>query len=145
MQRTITLFTAVLFVILALLMAIHENIPATAGESTPNVTGKWEGSWSHRAGSGQITFQLVQEGTKVIGKQSVVGAMPVYGGEGAQQLVIGEEIRDGHLEDSTLIFHVVAENVKGQLNFTLTVSGDAMTGTACGETCATLKLKKAKV
>jgi hypothetical protein len=129
---------------LALLIAIHGHLPATAGESMPNVTGKWEGSWNHRIGSGQVTFQLLQEGTKVSGKQSVVGVMPVYGTEAAQQLIIGQEIRDGHLEDSTLIFHVVAENVKGQLNFTLTVSGDAMTGTACGETCAILKLKKAK-
>jgi hypothetical protein len=43
---------------------------------------------------------------------------------------------------SCLIFHVIAENAPRQVNFTLTVSGDAMTGTACGETCATLKLKK---
>jgi hypothetical protein len=144
MQRTIALSIALLVGMLALLIAIHGHLPATAGESMPNVTGKWEGSWNHRIGSGQVTFQLLQEGTKVSGKQSVVGVMPVYGTEAAQQLIIGQEIRDGHLEDSTLIFHVVAENVKGQLNFTLTVSGDAMTGTACGETCAILKLKKAK-
>jgi hypothetical protein len=145
MHRTIALSTALFVGTLALLVAIDGHLPATAGESMPNVTGKWEGSWNHRAGSGQVTFQLAQEGTKVMGKQSVVGVMPVFGGEGTQQLLIGQEIRDGHLEGSTLMFHVVAENVKGQLNFTLTVSGDAMTGTACGETCATLKLKKAKI
>jgi hypothetical protein len=144
MQRTIALSAALLVGTLALLIAMHGHLPASAGESMPNVTGKWEGSWSHRIGSGQVTFQLSQEGTKVMGKQSVVGAIPVFGGEGAQPLVIGQDVRDGHLEGSTLMFHVVAENVKGRLNFTLTVSGDAMTGTACGETCAILKLKKAK-
>jgi hypothetical protein len=142
MRRTMTLSTALVFTMLALLLVIHGSIPATAGESAPNVTGKWEGSWRHRAGSGQITIQLAQEGTQVRGKQSVVGVMPVLGGEATQQVVLGQEVRDGHLEDSTLIFHVIAENAPRQVNFTLTVSGDAMTGTACGETCATLKLKK---
>jgi hypothetical protein len=145
MSRTSALSVAALFAMLAILFAVQGNLPAMAGESMPNVTGKWEGSWNHRIGSGQVTFQLVQEGSKVIGKQSVVGVMPVYGTQQAQQLVIGEEVRDGVLDGSTLMFHVVAENVKGQLNFTLTVSGDTMTGTACGDTCATLKLKKAKV
>lgn len=145
MQRTIALSTALVFAMLALLMTMHGNIPATAGESAPNVAGKWEGTWTHRAGSGQISLQLAQEGTKVLGKQQVGGAIPVFGGEQRQQLIIGEEIRDGHLEGSTLIYHVVAENLKGQLNFTLTVSGEAMTGTACGETCATVKLTKSKV
>jgi hypothetical protein len=37
---------------------------------------------------------------------------------------------------------VPAENVQGQLNFTLTVTGDTMTGTMCGYRCANLKLKK---
>jgi len=145
MPRIRVVFTALLLATLSILLAMQGNSPATAGESMPNVTGKWEGSWNHRVGSGQITFQLVQEGTKVTGKQSVVGVMPVYSGEGVQQLVIGQEVRDGQLDGSTLMFHVMAENLKGQLNFTLTVSGDAMTGTACGETCATLKLKKAKI
>ena len=66
------------------LIAMYGHIPVTAGESTPNVAGKWEGTWSHqRFGSGEVTFQ--------------------------------------------------------------TVSGDTMTGTACGYTCATLKLKKSPV
>jgi hypothetical protein len=53
-------------------------------------------------------------------------------------------VREGHLEDSTLIFHVVAPDTPaGQVNFTLTVGEETMTGTACGYTCATLKLKKA--
>ena len=59
--------------------------------------------------------------------------------------MVGEEIRDGSIEDSTLHFHVTAENVQGQLNFTLTVSGDSMTGTICGYNCANVKLKKAKM
>jgi hypothetical protein len=130
-----------------LLIAMHGNIAATAGESMPNVTGKWEGTWNARGrgGSGQITLHLRQEGNKVTGKQNVVDIFPVFGTQATGPLVIGEEIRDGSIEDSTLHFHVTAENVQGQLNFTLTVSGDSMTGTMCGYSCANLKLKKAKM
>ena len=47
------------------------------------------------------------------------------------------------LEDSTLIFNVASPDASaGQVNFTLTVSGEAMTGTVCGFTCGTLRLKK---
>jgi hypothetical protein len=73
----------------------------------------------------------------------VVGVIPLWGAP-QRQMVIGEEIRDGQLlGNSTLHFYVTAENVEGQLNFTLTVSGDSMTGTVCGYHCATLELKKA--
>ena len=143
MQRTIALSAALLSATLMFLIAIAGNIPATAGESMPNVAGKWDGTWTDRAGNGQISFELVQEGTKVEGKQKIGGAIPVYSDRG--QLIIGEEIRDGQLEDSTLIYHVVAENLKGQVNFTLTVSGNTMTGTACGETCAVVKMAKSKL
>jgi hypothetical protein len=145
MQRTIALSTALLSVTLMCLMAIHGTIPASAGEATPNVTGKWEGTYDGRGrfGSGQITFHLRQEGNKVTGKQSVVDLIPVWGTEAAASTIaVGEEIRDGEIMDSTLHFHVTAENVQGQLNFTLTVSGDSMTGTVCGYNCANLKLKK---
>src|SRR3712207_5535760 len=89
-----------------------------------NVTGKWEGTWNARgrAGGGEITLHLFQEGNKVTGKQSVVDIFPVFGPQAAAPLVVGKEIRDGSIEDSTLHFHVTAENVQGQLNFTLTVS-----------------------
>jgi hypothetical protein len=44
-----------------------------------------------------------------------------------------------------LIFHVAARGGPSeQVNFTLTVGKQDMTGTACGFTCATVKLKKAK-
>jgi hypothetical protein len=57
---------------------------------------------------------------------------------------VGQEVREGHLEDSTLIFYVRAPDTPGgRVNFTLTVSEETMTGTACGYTCATPKLKKA--
>jgi hypothetical protein len=143
MQRTIALSAALLSVTLMCLIATYGTIPASAGQATPNVTGKWEGTWSSRgaAGSGQITLHLRQEGNKVTGKQSVVDVIPVFG-QRQEPLVVGEEIRDGEITDSTLHFHVIAENVQGQLNFTLTVSGDTMTGTACGYNCATLKFKK---
>jgi hypothetical protein len=146
MPRTVALSAALLSATLMLLIAMHGTIPATAGESMPNVTGKWEGTWNSRgrAGSGEITLHLLQEGNKVTGKQSVVDIFPVFGPR-QEPLVIGEEIRDGSIEDSTLHFHVMAENVQGQLNFTLTVSGDSMTGTMCGYNCANLKLKKAKM
>jgi hypothetical protein len=110
----------------------------------PNVSGKWEGSWKTREGnSGQITLNLLQEGNKITGKQSVVGVIPLWGARQGQQITIGEVIRDGQLlGSSTLHFYVTAENVEGQINFTLTVSGNAMTGTACGNICATLELKK---
>ena len=57
-------------------------------------------------------------------------------GDSQRQIVLGEEIRDGLIEDSTLIFHMRAENAPvEQVNFTLTVSGDTVTGTVCGHTC----------
>ena len=70
MRRTMTLSTALVFATLALLLVIHGSIPATAGESAPNVTGKWEGSWRHRAGSGEITIQLAQEGTQSVASRA---------------------------------------------------------------------------
>jgi hypothetical protein len=146
MQRTIALSTALLSVTLMFLIAIHGTIPASAGEATPNVTGKWEGTYDGRGrfGSGQITFHLRQEGNKVTGKQSVVDLIPVWGSQtDASTIVVGEEIRDGEIDGSTLHFHVTTEGVRGQLNFTLTVSGDTMTGTVCGYNCGKLKLKKA--
>jgi hypothetical protein len=136
--------TALVAVTLMCLIALHGTFPATAGEAVPNVSGKWEGTWRTRGGdSGQITLHLLQEGNKVTGKQSVVGVVPLWGTP-QTQMIIGEEIRDGQLlGNSTVHFYVTAENVQGQLNFTLTVSGNSMTGTACGYNCATLELKKA--
>ena len=63
-------------------------------------------------------------------------------GRAHRQMTIGEEVRDNRIEDSTLIFHVVADNAPGHINFTLMVSGKTVTGTACGYTRTTLKLKK---
>jgi hypothetical protein len=143
MPRTIVLYAALALATFALMLGGHSAGSAGAGTATPNVAGKWEGTWTHRAGSGQITLQLAQEGTKVTGEQSLPSVMPVFGTEGQQQIRLGTEVREGHLEDSTLIFHVEAPDTPGgRVNFTLTVSGESMTGTACGYTCATLKLKK---
>jgi hypothetical protein len=131
-------------VMVALMGAGHGDGLALAGTATPNVAGMWEGTWSHRIGSGQITLRLAQEGTTVIGKQSVVGVVPVF--DTRQQIVLGEEIRDGQLEDSMLMFHVRAENAPfDRVNFTLSVSGDTMTGTVCGQTCGVMKLKRSKI
>ena len=129
---------------LALIVAVHGGGLSVAGTSTPNVSGTWQGTWTHEIGSGQITLRLAQEGTKVIGEQSLPAVMPVFGDESPRQIRLGTDVREGHLEDSTLIFHVGAPDTPGgRVNFTLTVSGETMTGTACGYTCATLKLKKA--
>jgi hypothetical protein len=144
MQRLLMLCMVLVGVMVALMGAGHGDGLALAGTATPNVAGTWEGTWSHRIGSGQITLRLAQEGTTVIGKQSVVGVVPVF--DTRQQIVLGEEIRDGQLEDSMLMFHVRAENAPfDRVNFTLTVSGDTMTGTVCGYTCGVMKLKRSKI
>jgi hypothetical protein len=146
MLRKIMLLTTLMFATGALIFAGLGDGGAVAGTATPNVAGTWEGTWSHRIGSGQITLRLAQEGTKVTGKQSVVGVVPLFGDQTGRQITLGEEIRDGHIEDSTLIFHVEARDTPaGQVNFTLTASGDSMTGTVCGHTCGTVKVKKAKL
>ena len=142
MPRIIALCAAFAFAMFTLMLGGHNPGSALAGTATPNVAGKWEGTWMHRAGSGQITLQLAQAGTKVTGEQSLPSVMPVF--EGAEPMRLGTEVREGHLEDSTLIFYVGAPDTPGgRVNFTLAVSGETMTGTACGYTCATLKLKKA--
>jgi hypothetical protein len=144
MPRRLMLCTVLVGVMAALMGAGHRDGLALAGTATPNVAGMWEGDWRHRIGSGQITLRLAQEGTTVIGKQSVVGVVPVF--DTRQQIVLGEEIRDGQLEDSLLMFHVRAEHTYfDRVNFTLTVSGDTMTGTLCGLTCGLIKLKRSKL
>jgi hypothetical protein len=146
MLGKIMLLTTLMFATGALILAGLGDGGVIAGTAPPNVAGTWEGTWSHRIGSGQITLRLAQEGTKVTGKQSVVGVIPLFGDQRGRQITLGEEIRDGHIEDSTLIFHVEAPDISGrQVNFTLTVSGETMTGTVCGDTCGTAKLKKSKL
>lgn len=146
MLRKIMLLTTLMLATVALILVGHSDRTVIAGTATPNVAGTWEGTWSHRIGSGQITLRLAQEGTKVTGKQSVVGVIPLFGDQAGRQIALGEEIRDGHIEDSTLIFHVEAPDTPaGQVNFTFTPSGDSMTGTVCGYTCGTVKVKKAKL
>ena len=124
------------------MLAGHGDDPVMAGTATPNVSGTWQGTWRHEIGSGQITLQLAQECTKVMGQQSVVNVMPVFGSQ-QQTYTLGQDIQDGTLENSTLIFHVSTENAPvDRVNVTLTVSGDTMTGTVCGYTCGKMSLKK---
>jgi hypothetical protein len=138
--------TALVVVMVGLMVAGRGDERAVAGTATPDVAGMWEGDWNHRIGSGQLTLRLAQEGTKVIGKQNLAGVIPVFGEERGRQLLLGEEVRDGQLMDSTLMFHVQAPDTPGgQVNFTLTVSGDTMTGTVCGYTCGMVKLKRSKI
>jgi hypothetical protein len=150
MPRTILWFAALLLASVGLLLAVHGGARALAGTSTPNVAGTWEGTWSHRHGSGRITLQLAQEGTTVTGRQSVVSVTPLFGAlrgrRIGQPIKLGREVRDGHIEDSTLIFNVQALDLPSrQVNFTLTVSGETMTGTVCADTCGTVKLQKSNL
>jgi hypothetical protein len=70
----------------------------------------------------------------------------LFGEQRGRQITLGEEVRGGHIEASTLIFHVEAPDLPGrQVNFTPTVSGETMTGTVCGDTCGTAKLQKSKL
>ena len=143
MTRKTILCTAFVSAILALILAGDGGVPAVAGTSTPNVSGTWQGSWRQRQiGSGQITLQLAQEGTTVTGQQSVVNVIPLFG-SGQTTYTLGQDIQDGELEDSMLTFHVWAQNAPVErVNVTLTVSGDTMTGTVCGQTCGKVSLKK---
>ena len=144
MQRKALVGTTLLIALLALIVTVNGDGQAIAGTAAPNVAGKWEGSWTHRVGSGQITLQLAQQGTTVTGRQSVTGVIPVF--SDARSLALSPEIREGTLEDSTLIFNVASSDAPGgQVNFTLAVSGETMTGTVCGFTCGTLRLKKSSM
>jgi hypothetical protein len=124
------------------MLAVHGRERAIAGTSAPNVAGTWEGTWSHRAGSGQITLRLAQEGTTDTGRQSVVGVVPVFD-RYRRQIRLAEQIREGSIENSTLIFNVeVRDGREHQINFTLSVSDDSMVGTVCAFTCGTVRLKR---
>ena len=109
MPRTMVLFTALVLATLALMFAGHHDGPAVAGSSTTTVAGTWEGTWTHRAGSGQITLRLAQEGTTVSGTHSLAAVIPLFGDESQRQFTMGQEVREAQLEDSTLIFYVTAQ------------------------------------
>jgi hypothetical protein len=61
MPRTIVLCAALAWATFALMLGGHNAGSARAGTAAPNVARKWEGTWMHRAGSGQITLQLAQD------------------------------------------------------------------------------------
>jgi hypothetical protein len=57
--------------------------------------------------------------------------------------LLAEAIREGYIENSTLIFNVeVRDGPEHQVNFTLSVSDDSMVGTVCPFTCGTVRLKR---
>ena len=150
MPRNIMLFTTLLLATVVLTLVCAGDREAIAGTATPKFAGTWGGTWRHRHGSGQITLRLAQEGTTVTGRQSVVSVTPLFGAQRGrrigQQIKLGREVRDGQIEDSTLIFHVQALDLpRRQVNFTLTVSGETMTGTARADTCGTAKLQKSNL
>ena len=145
MTRSAVVSTVLLTAGLVLIAVLHGGDRTSAGTPAPNVAGKWEGSWVHREASGHMTLQLTQKGTTVTGKITVTNMMPVVETTSGVPKALGPEVRDGTLEGTTLIFHVEASGAPSdQVNFTLTVGKENMTGTACGFTCATVKLKKAK-
>jgi hypothetical protein len=89
-----------------------------------------------------MTLQLAQEGTTVTGRQSVDGVVPVFDRH-RRRIRLARQIREGYMEDSTLIFNVeVLDGPERQINFTLNVSDDGMVGTVCGFTCGTVRLKR---
>ena len=145
MTRSAGMSTMLLTAGLVLIAVLHGGDRTSAGTPAPNVAGRWEGSWVHRLASGHITLELTQKGTTVTGKTTVTNMMPVVEGISGTPTALGPEVRDGTLEGTTLIFHVEARGAtRDQVNFTLTVGHKDMTGTACGYTCATVKLKKTK-
>jgi hypothetical protein len=69
--------------------------------------------------------------------------VPVFDRTRRRQILFAEEIREGHIENSKLIFNVeVRDGPEHQINFTLSVSDDSMVGTVCGFTCGTVRLTR---
>jgi hypothetical protein len=56
MRRHVMRCTAFALATLALILTGDGGRPSVAGTSTPNVSGTWEGAWTHEIGSGQITL-----------------------------------------------------------------------------------------
>jgi hypothetical protein len=56
MRRNVMRCTAFALATLALILTGDGGRPSVAGTSTPNVSGTWEGAWTHEIGSGQITL-----------------------------------------------------------------------------------------
>ena len=143
MPRTIVLYAALALATFALMLGGHNAGSARAGTAAPNVAGKWEGTWKHPAGQRPDHAAAGPRGHQGHRQAKSPCSDPVVR-RSQPQIPLGTEVREGHLEDSTLIFYVTAPDTPGgRVNFTLTVSEQTMTGTACGYTCATLKLKKA--
>jgi hypothetical protein len=126
------------------MLAGHGHETAIAGTATPNVAGTWQGRWNHRVGSGRITLRLAQEDTTVTGRQSVGGVIPFFGSHRRRQIILSEEIRGGHIEDSTLVFYVVVrDGPEDRVNFALGIDDDDnMQGSVCAFTCGTVRLKR---
>jgi hypothetical protein len=79
----------------------------------------------------------------VTGRQSVIGVLPVNDPHRRQQIRLAEQIREGTIEDSTLIFNVeVLDGPERQVNFTLSVNEDSMVGMVCTFTCGTVRLTR---
>jgi hypothetical protein len=60
MPRRIVLCAAFAFATFALMLGGHNAGSARAGTAAPNVDGKWEGTWMHPAGSGQISWSWLK-------------------------------------------------------------------------------------
>jgi hypothetical protein len=54
MPRNITLFMTLLFATVALMLVGARPRGSVAGTGIPDVAGTWQGTWSHRHGSGRI-------------------------------------------------------------------------------------------
>src|SRR5262245_43109679 len=138
MPRKMLMCTALLLTAVAFTCVDGGDPCAAADTAPPNVAGTWRGSWRQRSDRGRLTLSLAQKRTQVMRRQSLVSVAYVFSRQSirriGQQVRLGRDIRDGHLEDSTLMFHVVAPDLPiGRVNFTLTISGETMTGTMCAD------------
>ena len=73
MPRPIVRLTALVLATWALMLAGHSEGLAVAGTSTPNVSGTWQGTWSHEIG---------------------IGAAPAEGRQSSTGLLVSDDVRE---------------------------------------------------
>jgi len=104
---------------------------ASAAQTRPNVSGKWQGTWVYQntsLGSGQIVMTLSQTGSKATGNMVVTGT-PVDRSGSVTMMLSGNDV-----------YLVYPTGITGYL----TVSGDEMKGQLDGMNPANVVLKRQK-
>ena len=113
----------------AFLLAALVAVPASAQD----LTGTWQIATEGPRGSQQMTLQLVQDGTELVGEVTITGGRGGRGGPGGggpRTL----EISDGVVDGSGFAFSY-SMNARGNpisIRFEGTVDGDSMEGTIQG-------------